>query len=146
MIIITTQSRVKFSYIKNIKIEIGKFMITMLYNYISLIFFLTFAILIPVLFLTSSKMLRRHSNPNPIKNAPYESGEATVGSGRDIDVEYLPFFMVFLPFEIIAILILLWSINAINIPYKTDLEMIGLLSTITLLSILGYKYIGDRNR
>ena len=54
--------------------------------------------------------------------------------------------MVFLPFEIIAILILVWSINAINIPYKTDLEMIGLLSVITLLSILGYKYIGGKNR
>lgn len=118
----------------------------MLYNYLSLVFFVAFAIFIPVSFIITSKMLRKRSNPNPIKTAPYESGEATIGSGRDIDIEYLPFFMVFLPFEIIAILILVWGINAINIPYKTDLEMIGLLSVITLLSILGYKYIGGKNR
>ena len=71
----------------------------MLYNYIAILFFAVLGISIPLLFLLIAKLIGRRSPGNKIKNAPYESAEESLGGSRDVDNEYLPYFMLFLPFE-----------------------------------------------
>ena len=67
----------------------------MLYDYVALVLFVVFAIFIPVSFLLTSKLLRKRGTGNPVKNSPYESGEETIGRSKDIDNEYLSYFMLF---------------------------------------------------
>ncbi len=117
----------------------------MFYTYLSLLFFIAFAIFIPVSFLMTSKLLRRNNNPNNTKNSPYESGEETTGRNKDLEVEYFPFLMIFLPFEIIAILFLLGSIIISKIPYIKGVEILGFTLLATIFSLFGYKLIRDKN-
>ena len=116
-----------------------------LYNYIVLILFGFFAVLIPSLFLLSSKLLRKNYSNNNVKDSPYESGEETIGSNRDIDNEYLPFFTIFIPFEIISVLILLWASVSYGMSYDLNLYYILLLSISTIAAIFGYKFISDKH-
>ena len=78
-----------------------------MYSYIVILIFAAFALIIPTLFILSSKLLGNKYTGNKVKNAPYESAEATIGSEIDIDNEYLPYFAIFLPFEIITVIIIL---------------------------------------
>ncbi len=116
----------------------------MLYNFIALLFFALFAAFIPASFLLTSKLLQRRPQGNPVKNAPYESAEKTVGTARDLDLEYFPFFMLFLAFEVAAVLLLVWGPVARTAGSATGFLMIGLLAMATLLSMAGYLMIGDR--
>jgi NADH:ubiquinone oxidoreductase subunit 3 (subunit A) len=109
-----------------------------------LIVFGFFAILIPSLFLLSSKLLRKNYGNNSVKGSPYESGEETIGSNRDIDNEYLPFFAIFIPFEIIAVLGLLWAAVSYGMSYDLNLYYIILLSISTIAAMFGYKFISDK--
>ena len=117
----------------------------MLYNYIAIVFFSLFAIFIPASFLFTSWLLRDKVPSNPVKNAPYESGEESIGGSRDIDTEYFPFIMLFLPFEVIAILVLVWSYAAGIMGKYPGLYMILLLLSATAFSIVGYKAIDDNH-
>ena len=113
----------------------------MLYNYLALLFFAVFAVFIPASFLMFAKLLGKRSEGNPVKNAPYESGEETVGRSRDIDNEYLPFFMIFIPFEIIVAILILWAMVARDLTYSYGIAfaMLGVLATV--LSLVGYRMI-----
>lgn len=116
-----------------------------LYNYISLLFFSAFAILIPASLILTSRMMRKKSKPSKAKNSPYESGEKSTGGSRDIDTEYFPFFMIFLPFEIVTILVLLWSVVAGITPHTQGLEMLGIVLVSTAFAVMGYKLISGPN-
>ncbi len=114
----------------------------MMYNYIALLIFIAFAVFIPTSFVLTAKLLGRKKSPNPVKNAPYESGEETVGSARDVDNEYMPYFMLFLPFEIIVAMLLLWSSASHVMGYLTSMELLGLAAVSTVMTFAGYKLIG----
>ncbi|MFI5412672.1 MAG: NADH-quinone oxidoreductase subunit A [Candidatus Micrarchaeales archaeon] len=114
------------------------------YNYIALVFFALFALFIPASFLLTSKLLRHKSRGNRVKNMAYESAEEPIGRSRDVDNEYLPFFAMFLPFEIIAIIIVLWSTAARNMTTGTNVLVIGLLIISMALALAGYKFTTDR--
>ncbi len=111
----------------------------MLYNYIALLIFIAFAVFIPASFLLTAKLLGRKEQGNPVKNAPYESGEETVGNSKDIDNEYLPHFMIFLPFEVVVAILILWSTITKSISYGSSLAIIMLGVIATALSFIGYK-------
>ncbi|MEM0154340.1 MAG: NADH-quinone oxidoreductase subunit A [Methanothrix sp.] len=117
----------------------------MLYNYIAVVLFALLGIFIPVSFLMTAKILGRRYRPNNVKDAPYESGEKVIGSSRDIDSEYFPFIMLFLPFEIVAILVLVWSYASGITSRYSGLYMVFLLVFATVLSVIGYKVIGDES-
>ncbi len=117
----------------------------MIYDYIALIFFALFGIFIPVSFLLSAKLLGKHEPGNPVKNAPYESAEETIGGSRDIDNEYLSYFALFLPFEIVAVVVLLWSEVAYSLPLPIDLLYLGLPMISMLLMFAAYKLINDKH-
>ncbi len=117
----------------------------MLYNYVALLIFIAFAVFIPTSFVLTAKMLGRKKSPNPVKNAPYESGEETVGAARDVDNEYMPYFMLFLPFEIIVAMLLLWSFASHAMGYTASMEILGLGVISTATAFAGYKLIGAGN-
>lgn len=116
----------------------------MLYNYIALVFFSLFAIFIPASFLFTSWLLRDRVPSNPVKNAPYESGEIPIGNSRDIDIEYLPYFLLFIPFEIVAVFAIVWASQAQNIGFNSGLYILGLTIISMLLAFAGYKIISDK--
>ncbi|MGC8648833.1 MAG: NADH-quinone oxidoreductase subunit A [Candidatus Micrarchaeia archaeon] len=113
----------------------------MLYNYIALFLFFLFALLVPILFLLFSMLIREKSRANKIKNAPYESAEESIGSARDIENEYLPYFTIFLPFELIIIFLFIWAPNLKLIDQSNNIILIGLLIVAMFLSAVIYKII-----
>ncbi len=117
----------------------------MSYDYAAILIFALFAVFVPVSFLITSKMLRPKSRRNSVKNAPYESAEETIGESRDVENEYLPFFALFLPFEIIAIVILLWATGSRSILYMPDMMVIGLAVFSALFALIGYRFASDKN-
>jgi NADH:ubiquinone oxidoreductase subunit 3 (subunit A) len=115
------------------------------YNYIALAFFVLFALFVPISFLLTSKMLRVKSRGNRVKNTPYESAEQPIGKTRDVANEYLTFFAIFLPFEIMAMVVVLWSISARQLDLTTNIAVIGLAIVSMALALLGYKFASDRS-
>jgi len=113
----------------------------LLYNYIALLIFIAFAVFVPASFLLSAKLLGRKSQGNKVKNAPYESGEETIGNSKDVDNEYLPYFMLFLPFEIVVAIMILWSTIARSISFGASFGVLLLGVMATVLSVVGYKMV-----
>ncbi len=115
------------------------------YTYIAITFFSLFALFIPASFLLASKLLRKNEPGNPVKNSPYESAEASVGSHRDIDNEYLPYFMLFIPLEILSIVLLLWSVTASSLGIVQDSMYLGITVMSTAFALVGYRFITDKH-
>jgi NADH:ubiquinone oxidoreductase subunit 3 (subunit A) len=113
----------------------------MLYDYVALLLFIAFAIFIPVSFLLAAKLIGRKESGNAVKNSPYESGEETIGSSRDIENEYLPYFMMFLPFEVIVAILILWSTTTRQMSYGVNIMIISLAVFAAAISLVGYKMI-----
>jgi NADH:ubiquinone oxidoreductase subunit 3 (subunit A) len=113
----------------------------MLYDYIALAVFTVLAFLVPLIFIVGSKLIARRSPGNHVKNAPWESGELSVGRARDIDNEYLPFFSLFLPFEVIVGILVVWSAVAYGLSYSVDLGMIILALAAGVAAGFGFKTI-----
>jgi NADH:ubiquinone oxidoreductase subunit 3 (subunit A) len=113
----------------------------MLYDYIALIVFAVLAFLVPLGLIMSSKLLGKRSAGNAVKNAPWESGEESIGKARDVENEYLPFFSLFLPFEVITGIIIVWSTVAYGVGYLTGIGIIGLALAGGVAAGYGYKTI-----
>ena len=116
----------------------------MIYDYIALLFFVVVAALFPLSIVLTSLMIRKRSPGNSVKNAPYESGEESIGKGRIVDTEYLPFMMLFLPMEVIAVLVLSWSAYAYSMPAVYRDGMAGIVVLSGILSLIGYMIAGER--
>jgi hypothetical protein len=117
-----------------------------LYDYLAAVFFIVFAVFVGGSFILASKLIGKRTTANEIKTSPYESAEHSIGRSKDIDTEYMPFFMIFLPFEIVGVVTLLWGIGAKQTPYAIDIGMLGVLFSATLLAVLGYRLITDARR
>ncbi|MGC8651887.1 MAG: NADH-quinone oxidoreductase subunit A [Candidatus Micrarchaeia archaeon] len=117
----------------------------MLYNYIALVFFAAFSIAIPLLLLFVAKLIRPAEPRNAVKNAPYESAEAAIGAGADLYNEYLPYFMLFIPFEIIVVVVMLWAYVARMLSYMQGVYVLGLAFAAMVLAVIGYGLIGVKN-
>ncbi|MGC8496114.1 MAG: NADH-quinone oxidoreductase subunit A [Candidatus Micrarchaeia archaeon] len=117
----------------------------MIYNYIAIIFFALFSIAIPLLLMLVSKLIRYNAPNNAVKSAPYESGELSIGQNIDVYNEYMPYFMLFLPFEVVVVVLLLWAYVARLVSYDTSIYILALAIFAMLMAIAGYKIIGARN-
>jgi NADH:ubiquinone oxidoreductase subunit 3 (subunit A) len=115
----------------------------MLYNYLALIIFIVMALFIPYSLLLTSVLMRKKLPENAVKNAPYESAEDTIGSSLIVQIEYLPIFAMFLPFEIISVVVLLWASVARYVSYYSGLEMMGLMVVAMVFGLISYKFISD---
>ncbi|MCL4389649.1 NADH-quinone oxidoreductase subunit A [Candidatus Marsarchaeota archaeon] len=117
----------------------------MLYNYLAIIFFAFVAAFVPLSTLLLAKLLRHKTLSNPVKEAPYESAEATIGKNRDVMNDYLPYFMLFLPVEIIAIVALLWSLVARQVSYADGVIVLGTTIVSAAFALFGYALIRGNN-
>ncbi|MGI0100696.1 MAG: NADH-quinone oxidoreductase subunit A [Candidatus Micrarchaeaceae archaeon] len=111
----------------------------MLFDYIALALFIAFAVFVPASFLLTVKLLAHREPGNPVKNSPYESAEETVGDSRNIENEYMPYFMIFLPFEVIIVILILWSTATSYVSYSSSVSVMVLGVLATVLSFIGYK-------
>lgn len=111
----------------------------MLYNYLALVFFASFGILVPAAYLFLSRLLRNTEPGNLVKNAPFESAEESLGVERSVTHEYLPYFMLFLPFDIVLAMLLFWSSVSAVIPTNASMAIVILVVVATMLAGFGYK-------
>ncbi|MCL5117586.1 MAG: NADH-quinone oxidoreductase subunit A [Candidatus Marsarchaeota archaeon] len=111
----------------------------MISTYIVLVVSFLFAVFMPLSFLAASKLLRPNKAKNPVKNAPYESAEQTVGKSMDVINEYLGFFSIFLAFEIIIIAMVLWAYSSRYFSYGASLLIILSLILSMVFSLIAYK-------
>lgn len=117
----------------------------MIYTYVAVAIFAGFGLLVALLFLLSAKLLSPSEPKNPVKNAPYESAEQTIGSNRDLDNEYLPFFMLFLPFEVLAVVLLIWSTVSRETTFNVSWGVMSLAAIAGIVAIAGYKIASGKN-
>ncbi|MCL4381282.1 MAG: NADH-quinone oxidoreductase subunit A [Candidatus Marsarchaeota archaeon] len=111
----------------------------MISTYIILVVSFLFALSMPLSFLAVSKLLRPSKDRNPVKNAPYESAEQTVGKSMDTINEYMSFFSIFLAFEIIAIVMVLWAYSSSYFSYGASLLIILSLILSMVFSSIAYR-------
>jgi len=113
----------------------------MLYNYIGVFVFFIFALLVPILFLIFSILIREKSRSSKVKSAPYESAEESYGSARDVENEYIPYFLLFLPFELIVIFLLIWAPLFKLIDLSSNIIIILLSVVAMFFALVIYKTI-----
>ncbi len=117
----------------------------MLYNYFALAFFAAFGLLLPAAYLLLSKLLRNKAPENPVKNAPFESAEESIGSERVIMHEYEPYFLIFLPFEMSLIVLFFWSFVSRIAPVTVGIAIMTIISVSAALALFGYKLLDGTN-
>ncbi len=83
-------------------------MSSMVSAYIAIVIFAVMALLEPLLMLLTSIMIRRGAMPSRVKKSNYESAEESRGSRTTVMSEYLYYFPMFLAFEIITAVMLIW--------------------------------------
>ncbi len=97
---------------------------------VAVVLFILLAIFTPVSMLLTSVILRRATVKNKVRDSPYESGEQSKGLRISIMNEYLHYFGMFIAFEIIVGIILVWApiANIPNkVPYNSSIAVLGLL-------------------
>ena len=114
-------------------------------TYLILIISFLFALFLPFSFLLLSKLLRPKSSKNHVKNAPYESGEETIGYSKDIYSEYTGFFPVFLSFEVIIIILIFWASVSNYVSYKNSILLLSISVIAVILSLISYKLASGVN-
>lgn len=99
--------------------------------YIALIIFLLLAIFVPFSMVLTSMMLRPKQKTNKTKTNNYESAENPIGEQRDITSNYLPYFPLFITFEFVGIITVIWSFvfGSLNITQNTYVIIILVAST-----------------
>ncbi len=97
------------------------------FNATAVILFILFAIFVPVSMITTSKMLRDKTTRNPVKDASYESAEASTGSRITIMGEYLHYFTMFIMFEILVAVVIVWAPLASSMQFLPSAAILSLL-------------------
>ena len=94
--------------------------------YVAIIILAAFAVMEPLLMLLTSKFIRRGSRPNSVKDNSYESAESSSGGRTSVMNEYLHYFPMFLSFEVIAAIMLMWILSARALPAVANYYILGL--------------------
>lgn len=94
---------------------------------LAILIFILFSVLTPVSLILTSRYLRRNTKRNSVKDAPYESAEESRGNRISIMNEYLHYFSMFLAFEIIVVVVLVWAPISKSVPFIPSLAILGLV-------------------
>jgi NADH:ubiquinone oxidoreductase subunit 3 (subunit A) len=78
-------------------------------QYVQLLIFAVIAALIPASALIFNRLVRPRAEDNEVKTLAYESAEESVGQRVEIMHEYMHYFVAFLAFEIIGVIVIIWS-------------------------------------
>lgn len=110
----------------------------MLGNWLYIAIFAFVALLIPAAAILIAGILSP-KKPDPIKNATYECGVETVGpSWTQIKVQYYVFTLVFLIFDVEAVLLFPWAVAYNFLPLYAVIE--GVLFLLILTGGLVYAW------
>jgi NADH:ubiquinone oxidoreductase subunit 3 (subunit A) len=93
----------------------------------AVIIFAMFSLFVPASMLLTSIALRKNTTKNTVRDASYESGEDSRGERISIMNEYLHYFGMFIAFEIIVGIVLIWVPVARKLPLNSGIEILGLL-------------------
>ncbi len=102
----------------------------------AIVIFAAVALLEPALMLLGSKLVRRTSRRNTVKEASYESAEESRGRRTSVMNEYLYYFPMFLAFEVIVAVMLIWSVNASSVSATADYALLGLFVVSLIFEML----------
>ena len=116
----------------------------MLSSYVQIIVFAFLAAFLPLSMLLFSKLIRPREGGNEVQKLPYESAEESLGQRVDIMHEYLHYFPLFLSFEVIGIVIIIWSTFAKQAiassgAYVISLLVFGLVFELIMIGIIRSK-------
>lgn len=78
-------------------------------TYLQIIIFALVALLIPLSMLLFSRLVRPRSRDSDVETLSYESAEESIGQKVEIMHEYLHYFTLFIAFEIIGVIEIIWS-------------------------------------
>lgn len=93
-------------------------------GYTGFVTLLIISILIPILALTSSKLIRPKQN-NPIQRTTYESGMEPMGEAWiQFNIRYYMFALLFLLFDVETIFLYPWSITFYEIGIQAFVEIL----------------------
>ncbi|MDE1768650.1 MAG: NADH-quinone oxidoreductase subunit A [Candidatus Micrarchaeota archaeon] len=98
--------------------------------------FIVFSIFVPASMLLTSMLLRRNTQSNSVRDASYESAETSKGNRISIMTEYLHYFGMFISFEIVVAIILIWAPVANQIALTPTIELFGLMGAGFILEAL----------
>ncbi|BCS91334.1 MAG: NADH-quinone oxidoreductase subunit A [Candidatus Micrarchaeota archaeon] len=117
----------------------------MLIDYIVLLILVIFSIGFPVSVVLGSILLGRREVRNEVKNLPFESGEEPFDlTSKDINLEYLPYFVMFIVFEIIAAILIAAAYSKAEIGSSSMLYLLIIALLATILEIFIYKIANER--
>ena len=94
-------------------------------DYLAVLVFVIFSLLIPASLLVFSKLIRIRGDSNQVSTLNFESGEESKGSRLTIMKEYFHYFSAFLAFEIVAAVILLWVVTAKTLPPEVNIAILA---------------------
>ena len=89
--------------------------------------FILFSVFTPVSLILASRSLRRNTKRNSVKDAPFESAEESRGNGISIMNEYLHYFPMFIAFEIMVAVVLVWAPVSRSVSFIPSVAILGLL-------------------
>lgn len=101
-------------------------------DYLALLIFFLFSLLVPASMILTSAMLRRRTRTNPVGRNSYESAERSFGSRISIMNEYIHYFSMFIAFEMVIAIILLWTFAA---------PAMSISSSVVILSLLAVAFV-----
>jgi NADH:ubiquinone oxidoreductase subunit 3 (subunit A) len=97
-------------------------------TYLAIAVFLAIALIEPVSIFLTSIAIRRREPSNQVKANNYESAELSSGKRLSIMNEYLPYFPMFLTYEIIIAIMLIWVLFARGLSLYFDSVFFGLFA------------------
>ena len=95
-----------------------------------------FAAIMPVLMLLAAKAIGHRRVSSAVKDAPYESAEASSGTDRIGANEYSFYFPIFLSLEVLVVMVLAWVLAAKGSDTGAEQVFIALGSAF-VLAVLG---------
>ena len=110
----------------------------------AILIFIIFSVFVPASMISTSILLRGRTRRNRVRDSPYESAEASTGGGVSIMKEYLHYFSMFIAYEILVAVALVWVPVARSVSFGSGIAVLGLLSSgivleglVVLLAIKG---------
>lgn len=116
----------------------------MAYEYIAVAVFAFLALIVPFSMILIAKLLGPKTKQNLVKLANYESAEVPIGTHKDVSNEYLHYFALYLAFEVIVVVVILWATAFKAIPFNINVYTIGLLFASFLFSILAFAIAAEK--
>ena len=96
-------------------------------TYLPIIIYALFSVFMPASIILTSFVLRNVTKSNPVKSSAFESAEQSKGTRISIMNEYIHYFPMFISFEIIAAITLIWILAARAIPFTNSMFVLGLM-------------------